>query len=337
MRNSRRRIWCETLPYEEVRRRDVLALLRSRGVGLLLAVRPPDLAELGRTLAAAADAEVPVALWPMLDDAAGRWASARSIDAYGVFARRACDAARASGAPLAELAVDLEPCIDDVRDALDGGLAPRRLARALATSVSRYTPARAALAGLVDELAKQSVVTSAAVLPTVLLDDPGAHAHPTWQKLLGTPVTGVGFAHASVMVYTSILEGWSRGALGRDDARALVSSLGAMARDAWGDRAGLSLGCVGIGAFGDEPTYHGPSELADDVGLALAAGVDDLALFDLGGVLRRAPAEAWLDAFVDTEATRSVRTRTTTALVGALRASSAPLRGAAPLVRFLGR
>ena len=32
-----------------------------------------------------------------------------------------------------------------------------------------------------------------------------------------------------------------------------------------------------------------------------AAGIDDLALFDLGGVLQRGRAEAWLDAFVATE------------------------------------
>jgi hypothetical protein len=69
----------------------------------------------------------------------------------------------------------------------------------------------------------------------------------------------------------------------------------------WGEHAGISLGCVGTGAFADEPTYRAPSELAEDVTIARAAGCDRLSLFDLGGVLAREPAEAWLDAFVHGE------------------------------------
>src|SRR5262249_13382791 len=63
-----------------------------------------------------------------------------------------------------------------------------------------------------------------------------------------------------------------------------------------GTRAGLSLGVVGTGAFGHEPTYPSVNELAFDVTLARHAGIDDLALFDLGGVLAR-NAEVWLEAF----------------------------------------
>ena len=37
-----------------------------------------------------------------------------------------------------------------------------------------------------------------------------------------------------------------------------------------------------------------------------AAGVDDLTLLDLGGVLGRPPAEAWLDAFVETPAAAAI-------------------------------
>jgi hypothetical protein len=59
----------------------------------------------------------------------------------------------------------------------------------------------------------------------------------------------------------------------------------------------MSLGCVGTGALVDEPVYRDPSELAEDVAIARAGGCHDLSLFDLGGVLHREPAEAWLEAF----------------------------------------
>ena len=38
-------------------------------------------------------------------------------------------------------------------------------------------------------------------------------------------------------------------------------------------------------------------ELADDVAIARYEGIEDLALFDLSGVLARGPIEPWLDAF----------------------------------------
>ncbi|MFK5151303.1 hypothetical protein ACI4CU_28550, partial [Klebsiella pneumoniae] len=79
----------------------------------------------------------------------------------------------------------------------------------------------------------------------------------------------------------------SRRVLDRRDVRALLSAatLAAVAR--FGDRASVSLGCVGTGALGDEPIYRSPDELADDVAIAAEAGATDLALFDLGGVLAR--------------------------------------------------
>src|SRR6185437_10729070 len=124
---------------------------------------------------------------------------------------------------------------------------------------------------------------------------------PGWQEALGTPVFDVAWDHVSPMLYTSMIEGWSRGLLARGDARALLAAACRAALRRFGPAAGASLGAVGTGALGDEPTYRGPAELADDVALAGAAGVDDLALFDLGGVLRRPPAEAWLEAFTATE------------------------------------
>jgi hypothetical protein len=53
---------------------------------------------------------------------------------------------------------------------------------------------------------------------------------------------------------------------------------------------------VGTGAFGDEPSYRSVDELRRDVAIATAAGITDLSLFDLGGILRRGPAAAWLEA-----------------------------------------
>jgi hypothetical protein len=150
------------------------------------------------------------------------------------------------------------------------------------------------LASAVGELHARGIATASAVWPLVALDPPGMRG---WQALLGTPVDALATERVSVMMYTSILEGWSRGAVRRRDATALLGAATARVGRRWGTAAGISVGCVGTGALADEPVYRSPSELAEDVAIARAGGCEDLSLFDLGGVLHREPAEAWLEAF----------------------------------------
>jgi hypothetical protein len=99
------------------------------------------------------------------------------------------------------------------------------------------------------------------------------------------------------MAYTSLFEGWSRGLVDRRRAETMLAMCARLTRFRFGERAGISLGTIGVGAFEDEPCYRSPAELARDVAIAAAAGITELSVFDLGGILRRAPAEAWLEAF----------------------------------------
>ncbi|WP_437320613.1 hypothetical protein [Sorangium sp. So ce385] len=298
----RRRIWSELLPLEVVRAPGTLALLRRYGLELAIAVRPQTAAGLPDLAAACADAGVGVAVWPMIADEDGRWASAGNAAAFGAFVARLLDALDARGLAAAEVAVDLEPPIQDVRRALDGGRGAIALvgggvrgARAGAAGRdARWRDAQRAYIELAGAIHGRGVATSAAVVPLVLADGPAGG----WERILGTPVSTPPWGRVGAMLYTSLFEGYSRGALGRDDAVALLAwGCGAAARR-FGPRAGASVGAVGRGALGDEPVYRSVAELREDVAVAVTAGVQDLALFDLGGVLARPPAEAWLEAFV---------------------------------------
>ena len=293
------RIYCETLPFEEVTRPRTVALLRRHELEIVLAVRPwqlPDLPGVARVLR---DAGVPVSVWPMLADEEGRWASAHNAPSFARFLRDAADLLEAAGVPPREVLLDLEPPFAQARAlATSGGSRGPWLdlasARPRATTPRAMDDASSELAAAVVDLHDRGIATASAVWPLVALDPPGARG---WQALLGTPVDALATGRVSVMVYTSILEGWSRGAIRRRDAKLLLTAASARALRRWGASAGISLGCVGTGALIDEPVYRDPSELAEDVALVRAAGCHDLSLFDLGGVLAREPAEAWLDAF----------------------------------------
>ncbi|WP_437552972.1 hypothetical protein WME97_17080 [Sorangium sp. So ce367] len=293
----RRRIWSELLPLEVVRAPGTLALLRRYALELSIAVRPETAAGLPDLVAACADAGVAVAVWPMIADEDGRWASAGNAAAFGAFVARLLDALDARRLAAAEIVFDLEPPIEAVRRALAGGRGALDLLGGGprgARGSPRWDEAQRAYTELAGAVHARGVATSAAIVPLVLADGPARG----WERLLGTPVSAPPWGRVGAMLYTSLFEGYSRGALGREDALALLAWGCRAAARRFGPRAGASLGAVGKGALGDEPVYRSVAELREDVAAAVAAGVSDLSLFDLGGVLARPPAEAWLEAFV---------------------------------------
>lgn len=293
------RIYSETLPYQELTRPRTVALLARYALEVVVAVRPWQTGELPAVARVLRDAGVAVSVWPMLGDEEGRWANAQNAASFARFGRAVVDAMQAERILPREVLFDLEPAFDEARLLLPGVSRDARGFLGLASHAARArAPERAAaeavLARWMEELHARGVATSMAVWPLVALDPPGARG---WQTVLGTPVDGLPAGRISVMVYTSILEGWSRGTVRRRDAEALLAAASRRVVRRWGGRASISLGCVGTGAFEDEPVYRAPAELAEDVALARTAGCDDLSLFDLGGVLAREPAEAWLEAF----------------------------------------
>ncbi|MBK8694386.1 MAG: hypothetical protein IPN17_19410 [Deltaproteobacteria bacterium] len=288
----RRRIWSETLPFTALTEPATLALLARFRVELIAAVRPWDLPALPGLLGACNDAGVSVGLWPMIEDADGRWASASNAPRFTAFARRLLDALPPE-ALVRDLAIDLEPPFGVVATAM-------RSPTAVLPSVSSlhdagWAAARREFRSLIGEVRDRGLQCSATVLPFVLLDPSTGPLRPV-QRALSVPVDALPWDHVNVMLYTSLFEGWSGGLIRRTRAIDLLARGAAATRRRFGDSAGVSVGVVDVGALGDEPRYRDPSELAVDVAVSLSSGVDVINLFDLGGVLRRGPAEAWFEA-----------------------------------------
>jgi len=288
----RRRVWSETLPFSALTDPATLRLLARFDVELVAAVRPWDLPDVPSFVGACNDAGVGLRFWPMIADADGRWANALNALAFTRFVRDLLDAVP-EGARIIDVAVDLEPPFGVVTTVLHS---PAAVWPSLASiNGTNWTAARALLRGLIAAVHDREVQCSAAVLPFVLLDPSRGRLRPV-QRALSVPVDALPWDHASVMLYTSMLEGWSGGFVRRDRAVDLLARGTAAARRRFGPAAGVSLGVVDVGALGDEPRYRNHSELAADVATAQREGVDAITLFDLGGVLRRRPPEAWLDA-----------------------------------------
>ncbi|MFN0249432.1 MAG: hypothetical protein ACKV2T_21275 [Kofleriaceae bacterium] len=281
----RRRVWCEMLPFAELSP-VLLEKLAVRRIELLLAVRPWQLAEIAGIAARVRAAGVYLGLWPMLGDEHGRWASVRSMVGFIALA----DEVIARVPDAAELVIDLEPPHEV--------LARWKALRPAFPTAQGYREARAALSAAIgrwkfgDERRRGTPLrVTTAVLPLLPLELRGE-----WiQRALGTPATALPVDAHNTMAYTSLYEGWSRGLVGRRRAEVLLAMTARLARWRFRERAAISLGCVGPGAFGDEPGYRRIDELARDVAIAARAGVEEIALFDLAGVVRRGDVDGWLD------------------------------------------
>jgi hypothetical protein len=311
----RRRIWCETLPCAALSEPRTRALLRRFAIEPIVAAFPStDVADLARAMEALAGEGLPAVIWPMLADGDGRWANAGNAEAFARYTLSLVEQLALRGLAPVEVAIDLEPSIEDLRPSPADASIHAHFLR-LSTDQGSFARARDALRALGDALRERGVRISAAAPPTVLLDPEAGERRP-FQEMLGTPVDGLLWDHVSVMLYTSIIEGWSVGVLRREDTRALLGAFAALAEARFGEKAGVSLGAVGVGAFGDEPVYRSSDELADDVAIVTAAGALDLTLFDLGGVLRREDPEAWLEAFTRTAPAERVPAPTLRVRVG---------------------
>jgi hypothetical protein len=280
----------------------------------LLAVRPWDLKELPDVLKACADRGIAVGLWPMLENLEGRWASIHNANAYAELARRVADHAPRS------LTIDLEPPFERARAVTRSRSVFESLQGWSLGARETFDKGRDVFRALVGDLRSRGVESVGVFLPIVLFDRDGGTA---WQRIFGTPIAGVAWGRIDVMLYTSLIEGWSRGLVRRPDALAILHAGAAATRGRFGAGASVSLGTVGTGALGNEPSYRHVGELREDVAVAHAAGVDDLTLFDLAGVVRRPPPESWLEAFVAPPQPLSApRPRRVRALISVARAVS---------------
>ncbi len=290
-------IWSEYTPYATLHEPRLLGELARRDIQLAVAVTPPLAPELAGVLRRCRAAGVAVAIWPMLSDAEGRWASAANAPAYCRFVSGLLAELAEQGVLPQALALDLEPPIERMQKLtrFASGTRPEHSApatpRGLPTATTQLVALTAAAA------ARGLSILAAVVPPIVVSPDAAARG---WQRLLQTPIDALPVDRISAMAYTSLLQGYSRGLVRRPDARALLWTIARATHARYGERASISLGAVGTGALGDERTYLDPSELVEDVSIARAAGITDLALFNLDGALARPPLSAWLDALVTT-------------------------------------
>ncbi len=316
-----RRIFSELMAPRELMAPATLKLIERFDLQCLVALAPgAESPQMAQALAALSGVGRGVGVWPLLADHEGYWPNDANADAFVRRVRQVLRFTDDAKVPIQTVVIDLEPPLSVMQAMLTGGpldrgmLWARRVLRCRqAPSVAARRAATQVLASLGRELESRDVEAFATVVPLVLLDDTKARA--VWQAVLQTPVFRPGWSRICPMLYTSILREMIPGAT-QLQARGLARAFAELAVGHSGSKAAAAVGLAGPGKLGVEPLLQDPEELALDVEAMVSAGVQDLSLFALEGVLSRDAPEAWLRAFTGVppcrppdRATRSWRRR----------------------------
>ncbi len=275
-----------------------LELLAANRAGVAVALYPASLTtDNAAALRELKSAGIELAYWPLMEREQGYFPGERNVAEYRRMVDNLLDWADRRSVLPDMLAVDLEPPIQQMHGVAS---ASTRLSKFLGVygaardnlDRGRYLSAKASLDGLNRSVQGRGIRTLTAVMPWVALELEGEHE--LLQDMSETPVSGIGWDIISPMLYVTMLS--AGGAMNTRDANWLVYDSCLRLRHKFGGRAGVSLGLTGPGILEHEPTFRVPEEILVGVQAALAAGVRDITVYSLEGVLARRSPAAWFTA-----------------------------------------
>lgn len=293
------RFWAELISPGEIID-SALPLLQEFDSGVAIAMYPVSLtgdnADALRELKASG---VEVALWPLMEEDQGYFPGEGNLEEYSAMVRNLLGWALRNKILPGTLAVDLEPPIQQMSRIFGARSGMAKLKGAFSAARQnldreRYYKAKVVLDDLNGWVHAQGVKTLAAVMPWVALELEGDHE--LIQDMNETPVTGIDWDIISPMLYVTLLSGVAEKALTRRDANWLLYDSCRKMSEKYAQRAGVSLGLTGPGVFAEEPTFDDPAELVVGLEAALAAGVRDISIYSLEGVLSRDEPRRWFEA-----------------------------------------
>lgn len=289
----RLRVWSEFLSYDELQAPAVLDLLARYEVGMCVQVK--DLDGLAPLLLACAERDVEAAAWLLLPREQGYWPSETTAIEYATRVDKLLTWAESKHVRIPWLAVDLERPLWQAEHlsgsrGLRGVAVQLQLAR-LNLNRPRFLRAREAYVALARR-ARASGVRLLCAAHDYVRDELLAGSS-LLQDLHEAPVLGVPWNVVSAMLYSSMDPE-------SEVRRRWLYEVAADLRRGLGARAGASIGLTSAGVLGNEPHYTRPDELASDVAALKAAGIEDIAVYSLEGILNSGRPERWLDMLAAT-------------------------------------
>lgn len=293
------RFWAEFITPPDIAK-NAVELLSEFEAGVAAAMYPVSLTRKNaNAFRKLRQAGVELTFWPLMEQEQGYFPGEGNITEYSAMVRHMVEWSRKNEVVPDMLAVDLEPPLQQMHEVTGASTRLSKLKGvydAMRDNLDRerYFKAKADLDELNHWIQDRGIRTVAAVMPWVGLELEGEHE--LIQDMSETPVAGIAWDVISPMLYVTMIEGMAGGAMNSRDANWFVYDSCLKLQEKYAGRAGVSLGLTGAGVLEDEPTFGRPEELLVGVQAALAAGVRDVSIYSLEGLLSRRNPRAWFIA-----------------------------------------
>ncbi|HOO55851.1 MAG TPA: hypothetical protein PLN69_03445 [bacterium] len=298
------RVWSEFFNPADFLRKDVMGILSRYDVSPCIAFQPYCMNdEFARVFAEYEQAGIPVTVWALLPEESGYWACEQNAHEFSAFVESIFDWADEKGFGIPWLAIDMESPMqqmDLVKNIDRPGYKKKLLKTVLANrNKSRFYDSATIYSRLVESVHQRGSKTIAAVLAVVMEDIRSGRTGI--QDAVETPVSTINFDVLSFMIYNTTLEDFSGGIMSIKDGNYYLYSAMKDMRGTLGNRAGVSIGVTGAGLVSRAPADKTPATLTQDMRAAKAAGVEDISIYNLEGIMSSDRPEAWFESLLNCE------------------------------------
>ncbi len=288
-RSNQNFVTSEFLPYSKLIEPVVINLLKNQHFGLCLCIRENLLnEELDRLCRLYTKAGIPLIFWPLLPEQEGLYLNKYSITEYYQYLDTVFDWLESRGHHIFGLLVDVEPDYQKPKP----GSSP--IIDNIWNSIRDMDEAdfKEAITGfrqIIAKIRKHGCQAIGAALPFVC-NDKLEHSE-VWQDYWGGPVAMVEW---DVLVFMLFGSWFVQMGLSWPNAHYLIYDYTEAIRKFWPNKAVVALGVTTPGTGAEKDLYQSPAQLSEGVSAVKAAGISNIAIYDLKGILDSPNPAAWL-------------------------------------------
>ncbi len=279
-----------------VKVREQLPVLQKKHAGLYLQIKENDIGsdELKGLLIDAQQRGIKVLIWPLLRVEQGPWACENNYKIFGELIDTLIDWMGKVPVTPEYIVINMENSIAQM-DTIKPHLTHkeyRAIIRILQNNRdrSKFNEAVEGYKKIVNGIHKKGFKVMITTYPFII--DDFHDDDPDIQDIANVPVSGIDWDAYTFTPYRTAYSG----DLGVTFTPYMVYEYGKAAGKRFREKARLALGIIGPNEHG--PGYSSPEDLAKDIAAAKAAGIEEIDLFHLRGMISEGAIENWINADV---------------------------------------
>lgn len=294
-------VTAEYTPYEDLVKPEVVGLFKEYKVAICVCVRADQVDDkLDRLYSVYEDAGVGILFWPMLPLEDGLYVNKKTTGVYLDYLDVLFDWADSHGHKIEAIVVDVEPSyVPPTPGEEPPGLLQnvRRVRKDMGKE--SFDASIPEFEKIVDKLHEHDCLAVAAAFPFVIDDRlKGRHG---WEDLTGGPVATIDWDYLAIMMYSSwFVEYGGPFGVDWDVAHHLTYDYSRDLKEVWGEKAAVAVGVTNPGQGGETTVYPSAEMIGPALAAVKAAGIDNVGIYDLKGILESDDPESWFRTLAET-------------------------------------